>query len=218
MVYNFRDCALNTNIYNYLLELYKNIYLFFSANHILIYTIFIMLMLPSAMFLVNLILDHITTIIRHLGVKIFSLIRACALIIQKFAGNNDSEKITKFFIELKIILVKIKIMHDDWMNLAKYLLNMVLEEVVMMVVMMEIKRKMTHFSISTGASPYPFVYILLNLIRQLLDTFIPIFFQWADTYLSNVRLTTLDLAVTGLTPRECLEWFIEGFNTLNINY
>jgi hypothetical protein len=101
VVYNFRDCALNTNIHNYLLELYKDIYLFFSANHILIYTIFIMLMLPCAMFLVNLILDHITTIIRHLGEKIFSLIRACALIVQKFAGNNDSEKITKFFSRIK---------------------------------------------------------------------------------------------------------------------
>jgi hypothetical protein len=40
--------------------------------------------------------------------------------------------------------------------------------------------------------------------------------EWSSTYLSNYRLTTQDLSTTALTPRECLEWFIDGFNALNI--
>lgn len=168
------------------------------------------------MFLVNLILDYITTIIRHLAEKILSLIRACALIIQKFAGNNGSEKITKFFSGIKNYTGKDR--NNAWR----------LDEFSQIFAKYGLggggddggddgdKKKDDPFYDKYGASPYPFVSILLNLIRQLLDTFIPMFFEWSDAYLSNVRITALDLAVTGLTPRECLEWFIEGFNTLNI--
>jgi hypothetical protein len=89
---------LNTNIHNNLFELYNDIFVFFSANQILIIISFIMFMLPCAMFLVNLVFDGITMIIIHIRENIFSLLK---LIIKKFAGNSGSENITSFFNTIK---------------------------------------------------------------------------------------------------------------------
>jgi hypothetical protein len=49
-----------------------------------------------------------------------------------------------------------------------------------------------------------------------MDNFIRRFLVWADWYLNNSRVSIQTISASGLTLREYIQWFLEGFNELNI--